>query len=339
MSYLKLSGPNLLLPWFSTQEEDQTFKKMLSKFVIGFVVLLAIVWVYPVPDKTREEKEAVPPVLARVVLEKKELSPPPTLKPKPKKPEPKKPEPKKPEPVKPKKPEPVKPKPKKPTPVTKIAKSQPKKPQVTQEQKLNRAKQQAANAISQFDDSLADIRDLNVDTKANNNLSRGNSTSKQIDRNLVVDRSQRSSGGINVANQSRNTGGQALSGRKNTKVSSNLAAQESAANKRKKGKGSNGQDVVSRSDAAVRRIIDRYKSSLETIYQRALRKNLSLEGRFVVELVIEPNGRVSSVRVVSSELDDPALERKLTARIRSINFGVENVARTKVNNTYTFFPQ
>jgi hypothetical protein len=57
-----------------------------------------------------------------------------------------------------------------------------------------------------------------------------------------------------------------------------------------------------------------------------------------VKLVIEPNGSVSAVELVSSELGSPALERKLLSRIRLINFGSANVERTTLNYSIDFLP-
>ena len=352
MNY-SLFGPNLLLPWYSTEEEDKTFKKCLKRFAIAFLIFSLLVWVYPVPEKTREQKETLPSELARVILEKKELPPPPKLKPKPKKPEPKpklkKPEPQKPEPKKPEsKLEPKKPEPKKlaPRPIPTVkSKPAPKKAisektRATQQQKIEQAKQQAASKITQFQDALADMRDLAVNTAENNNLAIGASKAKKLDRAIITSRSKTASGGINTAKLSRDTGGQTLSGRKTTAINSSLANKQRAADaNRKKATGADGRQIVSRSEEAIRKVIDRNKAAIDIIYQKALRKSPELEGRFVVKIVIESGGKVSSVTIVSSELNDTALEKKLLTRIGFINFGKERVARTTVNFTFDFFPQ
>lgn len=336
MSYFHLPGPELLLPWYSTQDEDLVFKKILRRFLIAFLIFSVIIYFYPVREKTREEKETLPPVLARVVLEKKELPPPPPPKPKPepKKPEPKKPEPKKPEPKKPE-PKPV-PKPK-PKPVKLPPK--PVKPKVTQQQRIERAQKEAQNELNQVKDVFADLQNLNVDTSSNNNVTRGASQAKRLDRSVITNNSRTSSGGINASRLSRDTGGQALSGRQTTQVNSSLADRKRAADARKTATGRNGQQLISRSEESIRKMIDRNKASIYTTYQRALRKNPSLEGRFVVKLVIEPNGRISSATVASSELGDPTLEQRLLNRIKLINFGSANVSRTTVNYTFDLVPQ
>jgi outer membrane biosynthesis protein TonB len=318
---------DLLLPWYSTIDEDRSFKKIVGGFLLAFLLFSIIVAFYPVPEKTREQKETLPPQLARVILEKKELPPPPVPKPKPleKKPELKKPEPKKPEPKK-----------------IELKKSEPKKvePVVTQQQKIDVAKQEATAQIVQFQDSLAQLRDLTIDTAANNNLTRGAADAVATQRNVIANVAKTSSGGIRISKQSVNTGGAALSGTKNTKVKSSLAdSQRKSNSQRKTTTTSDGRKLAERSAESIRKVIDINKAALDTTYQRALRKNPVLEGAFIVRLIIEPNGQVSSVTIIDSELEDDALEKKLLARIRLFNFGTASVAQTPVKYTFNFLPQ
>ena len=42
--------------------------------------------------------------------------------------------------------------------------------------------------------------------------------------------------------------------------------------------------------------------------------------------------------MVSSELDDPSLERKLVLRIKRFDFGASQVAETTIRYTIDFFP-
>ena len=84
--------------------------------------------------------------------------------------------------------------------------------------------------------------------------------------------------------------------------------------------------------------MDRNKGKMFAVYNRSLRSNPTLRGEFSVKMVIESSGRVSSIRLVASQLNDPALEKKLMARIKGINFGPENVGPTTLNYTYDFLP-
>ena len=51
------------------------------------------------------------------------------------------------------------------------------------------------------------------------------------------------------------------------------------------------------------------------------------------------SGKVSSVKVVSSQLASPELEKKLVARLKSLNFGSRDLARTTTKWAVAFLPQ
>ena len=67
-------------------------------------------------------------------------------------------------------------------------------------------------------------------------------------------------------------------------------------------------------------VFNKNKASLYALYERERRKNSSLKGRIVFQLTIEPSGKVSSVKVVSSELNNPDLEARILARIKLFVF-------------------
>lgn len=312
---LRPVGPNLELPWQASVEEDRRFKKVLRISLAVLLVLAIVVPLMKVPELTREERETLPPQLARVVLEKKELPPPPP-------PPPPKQEEKKPEPVEEKPPEPKKPEEKpKPEPVV---------------DKVAEAKKKAATAgLLQFQDDLAAMRDaLDVAAVDTANLSRGAQQARQVDRSVITSQAKGTSGGINTAALSRDTGGVALSGRETTVVESELATR--TGNGKEAAVGERNQSA--RSDEEIRQIMDRNKGAIFAIYNRALRSNPALQGKVVVRLVIEPNGRVSSAEIVSSELDDEELENKLLARIQLIAFNASEVVRTTLNYSFDFLP-
>ena len=76
-----------------------------------------------------------------------------------------------------------------------------------------------------------------------------------------------------------------------------------------------------RTDEEIQLVFDRYKDALYRIYNRELRKNSFLKGKLVLQLTIEPNGKVSKCTVASSELDSKELEKKIIARVLRFNFG------------------
>ena len=311
-----LIGPALQLPWSSSSDQDRRFQAILRAMLAVFVVVALAVPFLPVPELEREELETLPPQLAKVILEKKEI-------PKPEVKQPPKPKVEKKPPVKKKKPKEKKIVKKKPEPV--------KKPVASLETARKKA---ATSGLLQFQDDLMEMRDsMNVAKLSGANITRGTATAKKLDRSVITSQAKRKSGGINTAALSRDTGGVALSGRETTKVKSDLAVA--------KGLGQHAlqkRDRSARSDEEIRKVMGRNKAAIFAIYNRALRSNPALHGKVTVSMVIEPSGKVSAVKLVSSELQDTKLERKLLARVRLILFGADDVIRTTLNYSFDFLP-
>src|SRR5690606_415552 len=183
--------------------------------------------------------------------------------------------------------------------------------------KLQKAVEQAKQSgVLQFADELADMRDaLDVsDVKTpSTNVTRATADAAQVERNFITSGAQAKSGGVNTAALSRDTGGVALSGRETTAVQSKLEEVSAAAADNRQ---QQAREKAYRSDQAIRQKMEEAKGRIFGIYNRALRENPTLQGKVVFKLVIEPTGAVSSAQVVSSELKDPDLERKLLAAIR-----------------------
>jgi protein TonB len=323
---------NLELPWSSSAGDDQRFNKILLVSFVVMLLLSIVATVVKVPEITRAEKEKLPPQLARVVLEKQILPEPKPIEPpkvEEKKPEPK-PEEKKVEPVLPvKKPEPVKPV------VAPRTETPPK-------EALEKAREQAANTgVMQFKDDLAEMRDMMqtsaVETAATT-VTNSTGEAAQLERAMITSGATAGSGGINTAALSRDTGGVALSGRETTKVSSELAQGTAKAGQATAGN-SNGAGGAARSEEEIRKVMEQHKGAIYSIYNRALRQNAALEGKLVVKIVIDPNGKIVEATLVSSELGDSDLEGKILQRIRLISFPASNVARTTINQTFDFLPQ
>lgn len=306
------------LPWTSAQEEDARFTRLLRIGLGVFLVLGLAVTLIPVPELTREQTERIPPQLARVILEKKELpvdKKPPEPKPRPEekaqekpreKPQPKPPQPKPPQPEQ--KPEPA---------------------------RLEQARQRAASSgLLQLQDELQDMREsVSVADVSSGELSRGESSAGNLDRALIADRARTSSGGVNTAQLSRDTGGSALAARETTQVQ-NVQAERAAGRAIEQAQ----RQRSPRGEESIRSVMEANKGAIFAIYNRALRSDPTLRGKVTVQLVIEADGSISAVRLVSSELNDPELERRLLARIRLINFGSANVDRATLNYSIDFLP-
>jgi TonB family protein len=85
-------------------------------------------------------------------------------------------------------------------------------------------------------------------------------------------------------------------------------------------------------------VFDRNKGAIYALYTRALRDNPNLQGKVVLELTIGADGSVLKCEVVSSELKDPELERKLVARIKLFQFQAKDVGTITVTKPIDFFP-
>lgn len=279
------------LPWSTSLGEERRFRRLCVVALILFLVLTIVIPNLNVPTPPRQESEALPPRLAKLLVEKPAPPPPPP----PPKVEEKEPELPKPEKKEESKPE-VKPEPTPEAPVDRVA--------VARE----RASKSGLLALQ---NELADLRDNSLvdNVTKNTNLSRGGAQTTQ--RSLLTSSATRASGGIDSAQLSRDAGNTKLAGRTTTAVNSELADREAKGGKK------------ARSRESIDVVLDRVKGALKSIYQRELRTDPSLQGVVVFELKIDPSGS-PQVRVISSALPDE-VARKLAARIKSFDFGAQNV--------------
>jgi TonB family protein len=299
------------LPWVES-ENDRRFKKILLASVMVATIFGAIVPFLPVPEPERKELKDVAPRLAKLILEKKKVVPPPPPKPKPK--EEKKKDVKK-------KPDQKKPEPKK------AKKKEPPKPQDA------RKKAESAGLVALSDD-LADLRESfdmsSLDNKPQQKT--GKQSTLTSSSSVLTAKATAGSGGISTGSLSRSTGGSELATRKTTTVKSKIGGTEKKATR-----SSDGRSVV-RSQDEIERVFQQNKSAIFSLYRRALRKDPTLQGKVVLELTITPSGKVTDCRIVSSELNDPALERKLVSRVKLFKFKSSNVSQVKITYPIDFLP-
>ena len=277
------------MPWNGDDEDQRKFRKILV-IVLFFSILLGILipmWDIPVPD--RVEVVEIPERLAQLMVPKKEPPPPP---------KPKKKEEKLPDKEKPKKKE------DKPVP---------------EEAKKARKKAERAGLMA-FKDDFADLIDdtpvASLGSQAK--ISGKGSKAKKTTRSLVTSNVGTSSSGINTAALSRNTGGagEGMGGVEFSRVESSIGSDfygEEAPLSSGPG--------PSRTDEEIQIVFDRYKSALYRIYNRELRKNPTLQGKMVLRLTIEPDGKVSACSVDSSDMDSPALDKKIADRVKKFSAG------------------
>lgn len=315
------------LPWTSAKKDSRRFL-IINATSISITLLLTLWFVQiELPIPTREEKEALPPQLARIVTPI-ELPPPviPEVKPVPE-PEPE-PEPRIEQPPPPPV---VKKEVKTPVAVT--------PPEKSQDEKIAEAKETAKQAgVLAFQDELASLRDtMTLNGQGQTALVAGAGKAEATERKRIGRTTANAdSGGLQQASISQNLGSRAtLEGRKTTEF---VAPNEGVASLATKRVEEASKVVGDRDLESIRKVLDANKSAVYSLYRQALRENPDLEGKVSFRLRIEPNGTISELVLVSSELNDTDLERKLMTRIKMINFGVQDVLPTELEYAFNFLP-
>ncbi|NNC77576.1 MAG: TonB family protein [Woeseiaceae bacterium] len=306
------------LPWTSDQGQERRFKRLLGQIFIG-VAVLGIVWPFiPTPEPDPNEIDELPPRIAQLLLKEKPLPPPPPP-PKEEEPEPDDPEP---EQVVENEPEPEP----EPEPVP--------EPEIDE---TAVAREQARAAFT-FAEDLSDLVDNELlDSVADDrDLMASVGEAERNERSMITSKVGTASGGINTASMSRNTGGSGIAGRSTTQVASPVAGigQNAAGGARREGT----SGKASRSREEIELVFDKNKGAIFALYNRALRRDPSLEGKLVLRLTIAPNGQVTACEIVSSELDDSELEQRLVQRVRLFRFEARDVEPITTTKPIDFFP-
>ncbi len=277
------------MPWNKDDKDQKQFRKVLL-IVLFLSILLGILipmWDIPIPD--RVEVVAIPERLAKLMVKKEPPPPPPKVQ----------------EKVEEKKPE-TKDKKKDDKPVPEKAKKARKKAE--------------RSGLMAFKDDFADLIDDTPVAKlgAKAKISGNGSKARKTTRSLVTSNVGTASGGINSASLSRNVGGsgESMGGVEFSHVESSIGSDFFGEERPL-----SGGIGPSRTDEEIQIVFDKYKSALYRIYNRELRKNPTLQGKMVLRLTIEPDGKVSACSVDSSDMDSSSLDKKIAARVKKFNFG------------------
>jgi TonB family protein len=291
------------LPWETDPEEGQRLRRM---FTTGLLLLLLLGLVLPfihLSPVLEAPSEAVPERLARLMVQERPKPPPPVVRPKPE----------------------AKPVPKPvvvPKPVDRSA----------------QALRKAQHEIRAVQDQLADLR-RDMDPAAlgqTRNLQGAVGQDSHAERSLIASKAGAGSGAyITTASASRGfgSGAGALTGHQAAQVSSRIVQ---AANAEQVARGSSGR--ASRSEEEIALVFDRNKSAIYALYGRALREQPDLQGKLVLQFTITPSGEVTECHVVSSELHDPDLERKIVALVELFRFEAKDVAAITTTKPIEFVP-
>jgi len=315
------------LPW-TVQPEDERFRLILLSTLLAVTIFGAMLSLVTIPHKPREDI-VMPARLAKLIVQEKPVPPPPAVEPVKPQPAPQVEE----KTVK-EKPAPEPPKREKPPEKAATLEQAP-----TQPSARERASRTGLLAMR---DELADLRaDTVVENLEKQPLRRGGvaetGAAPVSERAIITSRATSGSGGINTSKLSRDTGGTQLAGRETTRVTAPVEA-GGAAQGGISAQGAKAGTLPARSSEDIQVVFDRNKGTLYTIYNRALRQNPALAGKVVLMLTIAPSGEVTKCELVSSDLKDPELERKLVARVQLFDFGQKNAAATTITYPIDFFP-
>ena len=289
------------LPWTPNDAEERHFKRLMTVGILLWLIIVIGTQLLPGPERPLARQ--LPEEVVKLVLQ------PPPIPPKPV--EEKKPEPK-----------PVVP-PKVVPPIDKTV----------------QARKKAQKAINAIKDELADLRAALKPEE----LASAKPLNPKVDgparaeRSLITSNLTGGSGGINTAALSAGFGG----GPGSLHGHATMQGVQSFADGIRKGSearrsGSSGK--ASRSREEIETVFDRNKAAIYALYNRALRDNPQLQGKVVVQLTIAPTGEVTDCRVLSSELKNQELERKLIERIKLFRFEDRDVELITTTKPIDFFP-
>lgn len=306
-----------IFPWEDTGE-DNVFKYITIAVIVLFFVAAFVLNSAVLPEPVRQSLKEVSPRLAQLVIEKKKEE---IIKPKPikKKLVPKKEKPK-PKPKKEKKKEPVKEKPKP-------------KPVVKEEPKPSAKEVAQSSGLLAFSDDLSDLRDDFDLAELDEPLVNSNATkkAKTVQQDVLTAKATTGSSGIKASGTAR-ASKSTLSQRQTAKVETTI--KQAKLTKKSASKPKQSQ----RSEEEIERVFQKNKGQIFTIYNRELRKDPSMKGKVVFEITIQPNGTVSKCIIVSSEIDNKKLQKRLISKIKKFKFKSLKVPVITVDYPIDFLP-
>ncbi|MEA2093255.1 MAG: AgmX/PglI C-terminal domain-containing protein [Pseudomonadota bacterium] len=322
------------LPWMGPQADDHRFRRILAQVLVICFVIGGIIPVIQVPLVERETAVDLPPRLVRIIEDRIVPVMPPsaadqaaTQRP-----------------VTAPRPESSQPVVKKPltVPLPEPQKIPDTKPQPVKARPLATSRQKAAQAgLLAMSDALVELRSIapKITTTGSGSAAAVSGLPAEMQKPSVLAADiTRGSAGIDggVAHQSvlGATGLPAKGGGSGQAIirGSGIPPVTGGSPAHQRGR--------VRSEEEIQEVLDRNKSAMYTIYNRALRQDATLQGKLVMNITIAPSGRVTRCTIIDSELNAASLEEQLIRLIERIDFGNKPgvpVITTKV--PIEFFPQ
>ena len=323
--------PEFDLAWAPSEAEQRRARRIMAAVLglcLGFGIVVPLL---PLPPRSASAPASAPERIVNFLLEQPRPKPVPPVAPPPK-------------PVLMPEPPPDVPAPA-PTAVANVppqARVEATVPTAGEPVQADPRRKAATSGLLALSDQLAVLRDRDVETTVQSPALDSRSGEKaRVDRSLLTAGVAGNSGGIAVAKASSGFGGAStgLKAHATARVGSGSGAGAAGsgvapAPVERSGQGSSG----SRTREEVELVFDRNKSAIYALYNRALRDNPGLQGKVVLEVSIAPSGEVTDCRIVTSELGDEELERKLVARVKMFRFEAKDVAPMTTTKPIEFFP-
>jgi periplasmic protein TonB len=311
---------NLALDWSPDRKGDIEIKVITVVVLIIMLVMGVMFSSIEVPKEERKSRAAVPERIAKFVMQKEK--PKPIV-------------------VKPKLKQKLKPKPKPKPKIKKIPRKKKAvhKKTITKSQKKARKKAESSGLLA-LGNELADLIDTSATSAiVSGKISRKSTVSKKaasVNKQLLMADAGKGSGGVSSSKYKASISKTKLTNRQLTQVRQSLAlgnAEEGDKSRKSKSRTGN---IRAEEDVTV--VFDQNKSKLYSVYNRARRKDPGLKGKIVLEITILSSGKVSKVRIISSELNNAKLEKRLVSRIKQFNFGPQKVESLVVVYPIEFLP-
>ena len=268
-------------------DEEKFFQRVLYGSSVLYILLAIIVMVYPLPEKKRDEIAALPPRIAKLILEAPKEEPKPETKPAEEK--------------------------KEETPEEKAKKAVEKNRETVKKTGLLKALGRDAARGGSLNEILQDremgeiLADVSVLTRAAETAAPTPASSAAV--------VTASGGGVGSASS--------IAREMGTGSEIRLAEKKSAAVAAPPRKGQPAQQAGKageRSRESIAAIAASYRGGIDFIYKKTLRENPLLRGTVTVEFTIAPSGEVTQCKVVSSTVNDPAFETLVVKRILQWKF-------------------
>ena len=311
-----------VMPWTRGNEEDKRFRKSLLSSLAVSVLLALIIGSIAIPIVKRDQVIKVPDRVAKLVQQIRAQPQP--------------------------EPEPIfeeelpEPEPEKlaETPPEEVVPEAINEHAVADNAKVDTKEQVKSKGILAFRDSFASRASLRPGAQLGSKARFSNAGENAIGRPtraLVTSNVPGSSGGINLADISRDIGGggQGIYGVQISRVSSSIGTGGSGTSNRPR----SGGVFAGRTDEEIQIVFDRYKSSLYRLYNRELRKNPTLRGQIILKLTIEPDGTVSFCVTQWSDMNAPVLAEQVVERVIGFDFGAkEDIVAVTIIYPIDFLP-